>query len=93
MELHPEDAGLPVHPFEEILGGTPEENATAFRALLDGAPSAYRDAVLLNSAAALVVSGDANDLREGVEKASESIDSGAAKNKIAAVARITSEAI
>lgn len=93
VELHPEDAGLPVHPFEEILGGTPEENATAFRALLDGAPSAYRDAVLLNSAAALVVSGDANDLREGVEKASESIDSGAAKNKIAAVARITSEAI
>lgn len=76
VELHPEDAGLPVHPFEEILGGTPEENATAFRALLDGAPSAYRDAVLLNSAAALVVAGDASDLREGVEKARESIDSG-----------------
>ncbi|MEL0435602.1 anthranilate phosphoribosyltransferase [Phycobacter sp. K97] len=92
VELHPEDAGLPVHPFEEILGGTPEENATAFRALLDGAPSAYRDAVLLNSAAALVVAGDASDLREGVEKARESIDSGAAKDKIVAVARITSEA-
>ncbi len=92
VELHPEDAGLPVHPFEQILGGTPEENATAFRALLDGAPSAYRDAVLLNSAAALVVAGDASDLREGVEKARESIDSGAAKDKIAAVARITSEA-
>jgi anthranilate phosphoribosyltransferase len=92
VELHPEDAGLPVHPFEEILGGTPEENATAFRALLDGAPSAYRDAVLLNSAAALVVAGDASDLREGVEKARESIDSGAAKEKISAVARITSGA-
>jgi anthranilate phosphoribosyltransferase len=92
VELHPEDAGLPVHPFEEILGGTPEENATAFRALLDGAPSAYRDAVLLNSAAALVVAGDARDLREGVEKARESIDSGAAKEKISAVARITSGA-
>ncbi|MBE1296843.1 MAG: anthranilate phosphoribosyltransferase [Rhodobacteraceae bacterium] len=92
VELHPEDAGLPVRPFEEILGGTPEENATAFRALLDGAPSAYRDAVLLNSAAALVVAGDASDLREGVEKARESIDSGAAKEKISAVARITSGA-
>jgi len=92
VELHPEDAGLPVHLFEEILGGTPEENATAFRALLDGAPSAYRDAVLLNSAAALVVAGDASDLREGVEKARESIDSGAAKEKISAVARITSGA-
>ncbi|MEX0366035.1 MAG: anthranilate phosphoribosyltransferase [Ruegeria sp.] len=92
VELHPEDAGLPVHPFEDIIGGTPEENATAFRALLDGAPSAYRDAVLLNSAAALVVAGAANDLREGVSMAAESIDSGKAKDKIAALARITQDA-
>ena len=92
VELHPEDAGLPVHPFEDIIGGTPEENATAFRALLDGAPSAYRDAVLLNSAAALVVVEAASDLREGVEKATESIDSGKAKEKITALARITQEA-
>ena len=53
IELHPEEAGLPVHPFEAIVGGTPEDNAQAFRALLDGAPSAYRDAVLLNSASAM----------------------------------------
>ena len=53
--VHPEDAGLAPHPFEAILGGTPAENAAAFRALLDGAPGAYRDAVLLNAAAALVV--------------------------------------
>ena len=92
VELHPEDAGLPVHPFEDIVGGSPEENAVAFRALLDGTPSAYRDAVLLNSAAALVVAGNATDLREGVAKAAESIDSGAAKAKIEAVARITSAA-
>ncbi|MEX5596679.1 anthranilate phosphoribosyltransferase [Pseudophaeobacter sp. C1-32P7] len=90
VELHPEDAGLPVHPFEDIIGGTPEENAIAFRALLDGQPSAYRDAVLLNSAAALVVAGDAEDLREGVAKAAHGIDSGAARDKIATVARITS---
>lgn len=92
VELHPEDAGLPVHPFEDIIGGTPEENAVAFRALLDGAPSAYRDAVLLNSAAALVVADAADDLKDGVAKASESIDSGKAKDKIAALARITQEA-
>ncbi|MEO1108333.1 MAG: anthranilate phosphoribosyltransferase [Pseudomonadota bacterium] len=92
VELHPEDAGLPVHPFEEIVGGTPEENAAAFGALLDGTPSAYRDAVLLNSAAALVVAEAASDLREGVEKAAESIDSGKAKEKITALARITQEA-
>ncbi len=92
VELHPEDAGLPVHPFEDIVGGTPEDNANAFRALLDGAQSAYRDAVLLNSAAALVVADAASDLREGVEKARESIDSGAAKGKVAALAKVTSAA-
>lgn len=89
VELHPEDAGLPVHPFEDILGGTPQHNAVAFRALLDGAPSAYRDAVLLNAAAALVVAETAADLREGVSMATHSIDSGAARDKIAALARIT----
>ncbi len=92
VELHPEDAGLPVHPFDEIVGGTPEENSVAFRALLDGEHSAYRDAVLLNSAAALVVADSASDLREGVAMAAESIDSGKAKEKIAALARITQEA-
>lgn len=92
VELHPEDAGLPVHPFADIVGGTPKENAVAFRALLDGAPSAYRDAVLLNSAAAIVVAGKVSDLKEGVAMATESIDSGAAKAKIEAVAKITSAA-
>ncbi|MDP5216388.1 anthranilate phosphoribosyltransferase [Ruegeria sp. 2205SS24-7] len=92
VELHPEDAGLPVHDFEEIVGGTPEENARAFNALLDGAPSAYRDAVLLNAAAALVIGEKASDLREGVEIAAESIDSGKAREKISALAKITQDA-
>ena len=91
-EIHPEDAGLPVHPFEDILGGTPEENGRAFRALLDGAPGAYRDAVLLNAAAALVVAGHADDLKQGVEQARDSIDSGAARARIETLAKITSEA-
>ena len=88
-EVHPEDAGLPVHPFEDILGGTPEANATAFRALMDGQHSAYRDAVLLNSAAALMVIGRVGDLKSGVEIAREALDSGAAKTKIEALARAT----
>lgn len=92
-ELHPEDFGLPVHPFEAILGGTPAENAAALRALLDGAPGAYRDAVLLNAAAALTVAGHTSDLRDGVAKAAESIDSGAARAKIAALAKLTSETV
>jgi len=91
-ELHPEDFGLPVHPFEAILGGTPAENATAFSALLDGAVGAYRDAVLLNSAAALVVADAATDLKEGVEMARHSIDSGAAKAKLQALAVATTAA-
>ena len=78
FELHPEDAGLPVHPFEAIVGGTPAENAQAFRALLAGERSAYRDAVLLNAAAALVVASEAADLREGAEEAAETIDKGLA---------------
>jgi anthranilate phosphoribosyltransferase len=90
-EVHPEDAGLPVHPFEAILGGSPEANGLAFRALLDGAPGAYRDAVLLNAAAALLVAGKVTTLPDGVALARESIDSGAAKARIEALARITQE--
>ena len=92
VELHPEDFGLPVHPFEQLIGGTPEENGKAFAALLAGEASAYRDAVLLNAAAALTVQGAAGDLKEGVAMAAQSIDSGAAKAKIEALARITSAA-
>jgi anthranilate phosphoribosyltransferase len=91
-EVHPEDAGLPVHPFEAILGGTPEENASAFRALLAGAPGAYRDAVLLNAAAALTLAGRASSLPEGVEIARESIESGQARHRVEALARLTSAA-
>ncbi|MBV0891011.1 anthranilate phosphoribosyltransferase [Paracoccus sp. Z118] len=87
--VSPEDAGLPVHPFEDIVGGDPGHNAAMLRALLDGAPGAYRDAVLLNAAAALLVAGKAADLREGAEMARESIDSGAAKDRLSRLAAIT----
>ena len=91
-EVHPEDAGLPVHPFREIMGGTPAENAQAFSALLDGAKNAYRDAVLLNAAAALVVADKVDDLATGAEMAADSIDSGAAKARVEALARVTQSA-
>ena len=89
--LYPEDAGLPYHPFDRLLGGTPSENAESFRALMDGQEGAYRDAVLLNAAAALVVADKAADLKKGVELARKSIDSGAAREKLALVARLTHE--
>ncbi|MEO0990167.1 MAG: anthranilate phosphoribosyltransferase [Pseudomonadota bacterium] len=89
FEVHPEDAGLSPHPFEAILGGTPEDNGKAFGALLDGAPGAYRDAVLLNAAAALLVAGRVDTLKDGVPMAAESIDSGAAKAKVTGLAHVT----
>ena len=89
-EVHPEDAGLPVHPFSSILGGSPEDNGKAFAALLDGEKSAYRDAVVLNTAAALIVADKATTLTEGREMAEAAIDSGAAKSKVEGLARITS---
>ena len=89
-EIHPEEAGLPVHPFASIQGGEPAQNAKAFRALLAGEKSAHRDAVLLNAAAALVVAERVKSLPEGVEIARESIDSGAAGAKIKALAKLTS---
>lgn len=89
FEVHPEDAGLPAHPFEEIVGGTPAENAAALSAVLAGAVGAYRDAVLLNAAAALICAGAAASLREGAAMAAESIDSGRATDKVAALRRIS----
>ncbi|WP_371153454.1 anthranilate phosphoribosyltransferase [Jannaschia sp. 2305UL9-9] len=92
-QITPDDAGLPTHPFEAILGGEPAENGEAFGALLDGKPGAYRDAVLLNSAAALVVAGVAPDLPSGVAMAAKSIDEGAAIGKVEALAQLTAEAV
>ena len=89
FEVSPEDAGLPVHPFEAIIGGEPEANAGRLRALLQGQKDAYRDAACLNAAAALVVAGVAGDLRDGAARAAHSIDSGAALASLDKLVRIT----
>lgn len=72
------DLGLSTAPVDAIRGGDAAHNAAALRALLLGEPGAYRDAVLLNAAAALVVAGAVADLKEGVEEAAETIDRGLA---------------
>lgn len=72
------DAGLPTHGVDAIRGGDPAHNAAALHALLQGEKGAYRDAVLFNAAAALVVAGAASTLTEGVEDAAETLDNGLA---------------
>jgi anthranilate phosphoribosyltransferase len=74
----PEDAGLARAPASALRGGDPAENAAALEALLRGAPGPYRDVVLLNAAASLIVAGRAADLREGAALAARAIDEGAA---------------
>ena len=91
-EIHPEDFGLTPYPFEEIIGATPAKNAKALSNLLKGEKSAYREAVLLNSAAALLVSGKTDSKSEAVEMARKSIDSSAAQHKLDMLVQITSEA-
>lgn len=75
----PQDAGLPVASVDAIRGGDPAYNARALYDLLMGAPGAYRDAVLLNAAGALLVAGEVDSWAEGVEEAAETIDKGLAK--------------
>jgi anthranilate phosphoribosyltransferase len=85
----PEDAGLPRSPVEAIRGGDAAFNAAALTAVLEGAPGAYRDTVLLNAAAALIVAGRAADLREGVAMAQLSIASGAALGALQTLRRVS----
>jgi anthranilate phosphoribosyltransferase len=89
FEITPNDAGLPEAKPEDLIGGTPEENAAALRDVLDGKPGAYRDIVVYNAAAALVVAGKAADLREGAGTAAASIDSGKARGALAKLISIT----
>jgi anthranilate phosphoribosyltransferase len=89
FEIHPEAAGLALAKPEDIRGGMPEENAQALRGVLDGAKSAYRDIVLLNAAAALIIAGKVTTLADGAALAAHSIDSGQARDKLAALVAIT----
>ncbi|MGC4000983.1 MAG: anthranilate phosphoribosyltransferase [Anaeromyxobacter sp.] len=80
--MMPEDLGLARHPIQELVGGDADRNARMLLDVLEGQPGAPRDAVLANAAAALVATGAARDLREGVKVAAESIDRGAAREKL-----------
>lgn len=76
--ITPADAGLPISPVDAIRGGDATHNAAALHALLKGEQGPYRNAVLFNAAAALIVADEVHSWHEGVEEAAEAIDKGLA---------------
>lgn len=93
FEVTPEDAGLPRATMEDLKGGDPAANAAAVHELLAGKPGAYRDIVLLNAAAALIVAGKADNLKAGVAIAAEAIDSGRARKTLDALVSTSHRAV
>ena len=91
LRITPEDAGLPRAHLSDLTGGDAATNARALHGVLSGVPGAYRDIVLLNTAAALMVADRASDLKEGVALASSAIASGAALRALDALIEITSK--
>ena len=87
----PHDFGVEPVGLDQLLGGSPEENAQIVREILDGQTGPHRDVVLVNAAAALLLAHKAPDVRAAVELARESIDSGAARSKLEELVTFTSE--
>jgi anthranilate phosphoribosyltransferase len=91
FDVKPEDAGLQRATLAQLKGGDAKVNAAAIREVLGGEPGPFRDIVLLNAAAALIVGGKAASLPEGVERAGRAIDTGAAAQALDKLVAITNE--
>jgi anthranilate phosphoribosyltransferase len=89
--VNPEDVGLPGASFDAVAGGTPQQNAAATRAILEGEPGARRDLAVLNAGAAIYAAGRADSLPAGVEAAAAAVDSGAAANTLERYVRLSEE--
>jgi anthranilate phosphoribosyltransferase len=89
FDVMPEDAGLPRARLEDLKGGTPQQNAEAIQELLKGKRNPFRDIVLLNAGAALIVAGKATSLKDGAGKAAGSIDDGRAQSALDKLIAIT----
>jgi anthranilate phosphoribosyltransferase len=73
----------------DLLGGEPADNAAAIRALFEGAPGAYRETVLLNAGAALLVADKVDRIEDGIAMAADLIDSGKAKATLARLVAVS----
>ena len=89
FEVTPDEAGLPTAAPEDLIGGDAEVNAEAVRAVLGGDDSPFRHIVVLNAAAALIVAGKAANLAEGTTLAAQSIDTGAARDRLDRLVALT----
>ncbi|MCF8720493.1 anthranilate phosphoribosyltransferase [Nitrospina gracilis] len=89
--LNPQDLGLTLCRAEDLKGGDAEDNAELVRGVLAGVPGPKRDIVLLNAAAAIVAAGRAEDLKAGIDVARQSIDSGAARQKLEDLCRLSNQ--
>ena len=87
--MRPEEVGIAEADLERIAGGMPEENAATVERVLAGEDGAARDVVLLNAGAAILVGGGADDLPGAVERARESVDSGAAREVLSRLVEVT----
>jgi len=88
--LNPAELGIPKSTTQDLIGGTPEENATMTLDVLQGKPGSKRNIVILNAAAAIVTGGKADDLHQGIDIAADAIDSGRALEKLEALKEMTS---
>ncbi|MFA5900453.1 MAG: anthranilate phosphoribosyltransferase [Hyphomicrobium sp.] len=93
FQVRPSDAGLPPATLEDLKGGDATVNAAAIRELLGGEPGPFRDIVLLNAGAGLVVGGKAGDLREGAERAARAIDDGSATRALDKLVAVSNEQV
>jgi len=91
-EITPEQAGIARTTIEKLKGGDPAHNAQAIRDVLAGKPGPFRDIVLMNAGAALMVAGRAENISDGVGKAALAIDTGAAKLALEKLIALTKDA-
>ncbi len=87
--VRPEELGLDRAPLDALAGGSPHENAATTRAILDGEAGPPRDIAVLNAGATIMVAGSAKDLAEGMSRAADAIDSGAARGVLDRLAERT----
>ena len=90
-ELDPREYGSETSPVDALYGGGAQENSRIINEIISGSPGPKRDMVVLNAGAAFVAAGLESDLKNGIQRAADVIDSGRAKEKLEALVKFTSD--